>query len=173
MEGDLWSKPPLYTIDSCSLIDIFGSEKMVSKDITPGLWKKILELIEQGVIVSHIEVFQEIKKEGTKGEELYDWTHMNPTIFKDYDWAQEGPIIRVMSPKYDAFVNAKVGNIHADPWLIAQAKSRKITLITEEKFSTSPNVKKHKLPNVCSDPLFNVKSIDLVGLIKEQGWKFL
>ena len=172
MEGDLWSKQPRYTIDSCSLIDIFGSEKMASKNITLGLWKKILELIDQGIIISHIEVFHEIKKEGTRGEELYDWTHANTVIFKDYDWALEGSIIRTMSPKYDAFVNAKVGSIHADPWLVAQAKNRNLVLITEEKFSTSPNVQKHKLPNVCGDPLFNVRCIDLIGLIKEQDWKF-
>lgn len=172
MDGDLFSKPPRYTIDSCSLIDIFGSEKMVSKNITPGLWGKILEMINQGVIISHVEVFHEIKKEGTKGEELYDWAHANESMFQDYNWSAEGSIIKTMSPKYSAFVNAKVGNIHADPWLIAQAKNKKLTLITEEKFSNSPDVRKHKLPNVCNDPLFSVGCVDLVGLIKEQNWKF-
>ena len=66
MAGDLFSKPPKYTIDSCSLIDIFSDEKMVSKNITPGLWTNIQTLINLGIIISHIEVLHEIKKEGKK-----------------------------------------------------------------------------------------------------------
>ncbi len=49
MTGDLFSKPPRYTIDTSSLIDIFGTEKMVSKDVTPGLWEKLLALIGEGL----------------------------------------------------------------------------------------------------------------------------
>lgn len=41
MVGDLFSKPPQYTIDSSSLIDIYADEKMVSKNITPGLWANV------------------------------------------------------------------------------------------------------------------------------------
>lgn len=171
MEGDLFSQPPQYTIDSCSLMDVFGDEKMVSKHVTPGLWTRIEGLIEQGIIISHIEVLYEIKKEGAKGEELFDWAHAHEQMFRDYS-AAEGPIIRAMSPKYAAFVNQKVNNIHADPWLVAQAKHRGLTLITEEKRSGSTDARKHKLPNVCSDSAFAVPCIDLLGLIKQQGWTF-
>src|SRR5437899_2265802 len=114
MARDLFSKPPQYTIDSSSLMDIFADEKMVSKNITSGLWTNIQTLIGQGIIISHIEVLHEIKKEGKKGEELYDWAHANEEIFQDYNWETEGRIIKAMSPKYGAFVNAKVNHIHAD-----------------------------------------------------------
>jgi|GEM_PF-5433816 len=111
MEGDLFSQPARYTIDSCSLIDIFGDETMVSKKVIPGLWERILELIEVGIIISHVEVLSELKKEGEKGEELYDWAHANEWVFKDYAWEGEGRVIKAMSPKYAAFVNLKVGPI--------------------------------------------------------------
>jgi len=172
MEGDLFSKPPQYTIDSSSLMDIFSDEKMVSKSITPGLWTNIQELIGQGIIISHIEVLREIKKEGQRGEELYDWAQAYEEIFKDYNWEAEGRIIRAMSPKYGAFVNAKVNHVHADPWLVAQAKHRGLTLVTEEKMSGSPDVRKHKLPNICADLGFAVPCIDLLGLTKDRGWTF-
>src|SRR6266571_2002237 len=132
MARDLFSKPPRYTIDSSCLMDIFADEKMVSKNITPGLWINIETLIRDGSIISHITVLAEIQKEGKKGEELYNWAHANEGIFQDYNWESEGRIIRAMSPKYSAFVNSKMSDIYADPWLVAQAKDRGLTLITEE-----------------------------------------
>lgn len=172
MEGDLFSQPPRYTIDSSSLMDIFGDEKWVSKNITPRLWMNIQELIAQGVIISHIEVLYEIKKEGTKGEELHNWAHAHEDMFKDYNWEAEGRIIRAMSPKYGAFVNEKTKSVHADPWLVAQAKHRGLTVISEEKRAGSANPKNHKLPNVCADLVFGVPCVDLLGLVKKQGWQF-
>lgn len=172
MEGELFLKPAQYTIDTCSLIDIFGNEKMVSKEYMPGLWGKIQVLINDGTIISHVEVLREITKDGSRGQELYEWAHANETVFRDYEWRAEGSVIRSMSPKYAAFVNAKLNDVHADPWLVAQAKYLRIKVITEEKFSNSSDLKKHKLPNVCVDPQFAIGCIDLLGLIREQHWKF-
>ena len=167
MQTDLFSKPPQYTIDTSSLIDIFGAEKMVSKAYTPGLWEKMLDLFAQGILISHAEVLKEIKKDGTKGEELYDWAQANAVVFRDYDWLNEGRIIRSMSPKYVSFVSGgKVSPHHADPWLVAQAKVLKLKVVTEE------TPKKYSIPIVCLDPMFNVGCINLVGLVKERAWKF-
>src|ERR1039457_5008819 len=172
MYGDLFSKPPKYTIDTSSLIDIFGTESLVSRNYVPGVWENILALIDEGVVISHIEVFREITKTNTRGEALYDWAHSNDTCFKDYDWVEEGKIIRLMSPRYTAFVNGKDSSVHADPWLVAQAKRLGLTVITEEKLSASANPARHRIPNVCGDPMFGVACTNLLGLIKEQGWTF-
>lgn len=172
MDGDLFSKPAAYTIDSSSLIDIFGDETMVSKNVIPGLWERILELIDEGIIISHVEVLSELKKEGGKGEELYDWAHANEWVFKDYSWEAEGGVIKAMTSKYAAFVSAKIGATYADPWLVAQAKCRNLKIISEEKMSHSPDVKRHKLPNVCADPMFNVICINLRGFIRDRNWTF-
>lgn len=164
---------PKYTIDASSLIDIFGDETMVSRNVIPGLWEKIEQLMRQGTIISHVEVLYELKKDGTRGGALYDWAQQNRAFFKDYDWIHEGAVIRTMSLKYSAFVDAhKVSNIHADPWLIAQAKRGDMKIITEEKLSASPDIKKHKIPNVCVDPAFGVGCVNLLGFIKENGWRF-
>jgi hypothetical protein len=78
----------------------------------------------------------------------------------------------MMSPKYGGFVNAKPAPYHADPWLVAQAKCQRLTIISEEKFTNTSVVAHYKLPNVCRDPLFDVPCLDLLGLVKQQGWKF-
>jgi hypothetical protein len=171
MGSNLFSKPTEYTIDASSLIAMFGNESILSKNYTPGLWERVLGLINEGIIISHIEVLYELKKDGIKGEELYEWAHANENIFKDYQWKSEGKIIRVMSPKYGAFVNGKVSNVHADPWLIAQAKTRKLKIISEEAMSHSSDVKKHRIPNVCADSAFGVDCVDLWKLMKERNWQ--
>jgi hypothetical protein len=173
MDGELFLESPEYTIDSSSLMDIFGDTAWISRKTNQGLWEKVLDLIEQGIIISHAEVFAEIKKEGTKGEELYDWAHSHEYIFKHHDEIREGAIIRNMSRSYKAFVNDKMGSAHADPWLIAQAKVLGIKIITEEKLSTSPKPENcQKIPNVCRDPLFRVECVNLWALTRERNWTF-
>lgn len=172
MQGNLFKKPPKYVIDSSSLMDIFGDTPWISKEINPGLWQAIEEMIKEGEIISHAEVLSEIKKDGTKGNELYTWAHTNHEVFRSHDISLEGAVIRGMTTKYKAFVNNKVNSVHADPWIIAQAKVQGLTLITEEKFTTSTNPEKIKIPNVCQDTDYNIPCIDLWGLTVERGWRF-
>lgn len=166
---DLFSKPPEYTIDSSSLIELFNGDSILAKAYTPGLWSRLLEMIGDGRMISHIEVLNEIKK----GDELYDWAHANSGVFKDYALPEEGEVIREMSAKYKSFVNAKVGSDYADPWLVAQAKCLGLTIVSQETFSMSPDTAKAKIPNVCRDPAFNVTCRSLFELVKSQGWTFV
>ncbi|MBI5220442.1 MAG: DUF4411 family protein [Candidatus Liptonbacteria bacterium] len=174
MPGDLFSKPAEYTIDSCSLMSIFSETPWISKSVNPGLWERIKELMAEGVIISHAEVLAEIKKDGKKGEELYNWAHANEHIFKNHDEDIEGKIIRSMSVTYKVFVNNKnkASDVYADPWLIAQAKLHKLKIISEETHSGSTDPENYKLPNVCDDPLFGVKCLNLWELVTERGWTF-
>jgi hypothetical protein len=171
MEASLFDTPPRYTIDSSSLMDIFGpATTMISKQVTPGLWERLEQLILTGLVISHVEVLYEIKKDGLRGEELYEWANSHSTIFKEYSWESEGAVIKSMSPRYSAFVNQKVGDIYADPWLVAQAKTRGLSVITEEKAKLTDDPQKHKLPNVCRH--YDVKAMNLLEFTKEQGWTF-
>lgn len=172
MPNNLFSKPPKYTIDSSCLMDIFGDGTWVSKDVTPGLWKNISDLITEGTIISHAEVLKEIRTDGKRGVELYDWAQKNKDMFLKHRPHREGLIIRSMTNKYSDFVNAKIGDAHADPWLIAQAKCDNLAIITEELYSASPNSKKWTIPNVCQDPSFSIRCLNLFDLAKDKGWKF-
>jgi hypothetical protein len=172
MQDELFTKPPEYTIDSCSLMAMFNDEPWTSKRTTPGLWERVSELIAVGTIISHAEVLAEIRKDGKKGEELFNWANANSTIFKPHDAQGEGAIIRSMSTKYKGFVNnyGKPSEAHADPWLVAQAKRRNLKIISQEKPGGNPRAP--KLPNVCSDLEFSIKCLDLWELVGERGWVF-
>lgn len=172
MQADLFSKPAEYVIDSCCLMDVFNDTPWKSKEHNPGLWKRIEELILNGTIISHAEVLCEIKTDGVKGEELFTWAQKNSHIFKPHNVNSEGLIIRGMTAKYSDFVNSKIDNCHADPWLIAQAKNNNLKIITEETLSGSSDPKKFNIPNICKDPDYNIKYLNLWELTIERGWKF-
>lgn len=166
----LFSKPPEYTIDTCCFFEIFRDNGRHTKASYPTLWKDICELISQGIIISHIEVFKEIEP----GDELHTWAAKNKNVFSDYVIPAESSVIASMTTKYKDFVNAKVKSVHADPWLIAQAKTQNLKIITEELLTTGsvPKPKSMRIPDVCADPILNIPCINLLGLIKERGWKY-
>lgn len=170
-QAGLFTKPAEFTIDSSALMAMFNDEPWTSKSITAGLWERIADLINEGIIISHAEVLAEIKKDGGKGEELFTWANSNVEIFKPHD-EEEGKIIGTMSGKYGEFVNnyGKPSDAYADPWLIAQAKIRGLTIISQETRSGNP--KTPKLPNVADDPKYGVKVLDLWELAKERKWQF-
>ena len=173
MQGELHSGVAVYTIDSDALMEIFSDNSPFSKTVMTGLWDRILEQIAKERIISHKEVHLEIKTDGIRGLELFDWAQANKHVFKDHDWDDESAVIKLMSPRYSAFVDGdKSSAEHADPWLVAQAKCRGLTVITQENRSNSPHIERYKIPNICADPLFGVDCLDLLGLIKKEGWRF-
>lgn len=167
----LFSKTAEYTIDSCALMAMFNDEPWTSKTTTPGLWERISRLISEGVIISHAEVLAEIKKDGTRGEELFSWAYANTEVFKSHN-NDEGKIIATMSGQFGQFVNnyGKPIDAYADPWLIAQAKCRRLTIISQE--TPSGNPKTPKLPNVAGDPRYGIECVNLWELANKYKWQF-
>jgi len=106
-----------YIIDSCSLIDLNRHNPI---DLFPSLWKKIEELIKSNMMVSHIEVFNEITQQDDK---LTEWIKKYKSIFRNVTQRQAEIVWEILK-KYPSFV--KIDNQYdADSWLIALAKEIK------------------------------------------------
>lgn len=154
-----------YTLDTSSLNEFFDDKRKYTKKHFSGLWNNILVLVENGEIISHREVYEEIMM--GHYVELKKWARSNRYIFQNYDLPAEGDFIRRIDQKFPLFVHqGKTRQFYADPWLIAQAKINSLTVITEEKKNNSPR----QIPTVCTE--FNIKCLDLLGLIKERNWVF-
>jgi len=153
---------PKYTIDLDSLVKLFRDDSVYSKKHFKTLWEKISNLIDNGVIISHADVLEEIK-DGYK-DDLYHWAHINKNIFQSYNIPHESAIISNIGDKFPTFLtqNKEKPN-NADPWLVAQAIISDLIIITEEK-----RMRERSLPRVCLE--YKVKHIDVFGLIKENNW---
>jgi len=169
--GPLFSKPALFTIDTSSFLEIFRDDGRHSKKHFPSLWNDVCQLIADGTMLSHVQVYNEI----SPGDELHTWAKANKDLFLEYDLPAEGDVIKSLTGDYKDFVNAKVKPVNADPWLIAQAKVRGLTIVTEEVGTTGfnkPKPRNMRIPDVCGDPIINVRCITLLGLIQDRGWKY-
>ena len=159
----LFATVPVYVIDTCSLNEFLQGDRKYPKDIFKTLWEKIYPMILSGEIISHEEVRLEIQDGGIK--ECVDWINEldHKKMFKSYEYQEEGKIISQIGAKYPVFLHQKkLKPFHADPWLVAQAKNRKLIIITEENYD------KGKIPDVCK--FMGVECINVLGLIKKNSW---
>jgi len=157
---------PKYTVDTSALLALMSPGEKYEKETFKRLWQDFCILCDQGKIVSHIEVYKEIKEGGIKDQIL--WAKKYKIIFQKYDLPAEGRVIQDIGSRGADFVKfieqGKQKSVHADPWLVAQAKINNLILIAEE----SP--KKSSIPIVCSN--IGVKCINLLGLMKEENWTY-
>ncbi len=163
---NLFSQPK-YTIDTSSLLAMMNAGEKYDKEVFKKLWTDFQALCDAGKVISHVEVHKEIKDGGVRDQMA--WTKLYKQIFQKYNLPDEANVIRDIGSKGDHFVSflqqQKSKSVHADPWLVAQAKVENLILITEEVVN-SPK----KIPQVCT--AMGVKSISVLGLIQEEGWNY-
>lgn len=163
---DLFSQPK-YTIDTCSLLALMNRGEKYDKEVFKQLWKDFSALCDAGKVISHIEVKKEILDGAIK--EQIEWLRSNKKMFQRYNLPAEENVIRDIGSKGGHFVSFlqqnKIKSVHADPWLVAQAKVEDLILITEEGVN-SPR----KIPQICT--ALGVKSISIFGLIQEESWSY-
>jgi len=158
-----------YVIDTDVLITLI-KHYPPDKPTFKAIWDEIENLIKQRSMFSTSVVYDEIGRYEGKGERVKKWAEANKKHFfievdpETWQFAQE--IIR----KFPALIkkkNIETGEQDADPFLIALAKSKGATIITQEK--DDPN--KTKIPNVAAH--YKIKSTDLFGFFAERGLKFI
>lgn len=158
---------PKYAIDTSSLLAMMNVGEKYDKEVFKKLWRDFQALCDSGKVVSHVEVQKEIKEGGVKDQ--IAWAKSYKRIFQKYNLPAEENVIRDIGSRGGHFVSflqqQKAKSVHADPWLVAQAKVENLILITEEAVN-SPK----KIPQVCT--AVGVKSISILGLIQEEGWSY-
>ncbi len=98
---------PVYCIDASALINL----KPYRRDIFPTIWKMIEGMAENGLLISHVEVYREIR---VGKDEILKWCKKNKRIFKDIDDCQKRRFGMVGS-KYDRhYWNVEVNK--PGPW---------------------------------------------------------
>lgn len=77
------SELPIYCVDSSVIFDIWKVTGQYSKDVHKTLWEKIDDFIQQGRIISSVEVYEELKVE--EDEDFKTWLAANKSIFIEID----------------------------------------------------------------------------------------
>lgn len=150
-----------YSIDTSGLLD--GWARWYPSDVFPSFWGQIEDAIARGVIVATDDVREELER---KADDLWEWAKAQPALFIPMDAAVQQSAREILA-RFPKLVDERAGRSMADPFVIALARVRNLTVITGEKGGTPD---RPKIPNVCAH--YGIPCLDLVRMIRELGWKF-
>ena len=135
----------------------------------PSLWSKLDDLVESGTIVSVREVYNELKQ-SNDSDFVQEWVDRNKHLFAKPSNAELLVVQKILAvPHFQTIISTKAvlrGTPVADPFVVAAAKAKRGTVVTQEKHK--PNAA--KVPNVCQH--FGVPCMDLQEFMTQHGWTF-
>ncbi len=150
-----------YCFDTSSLIECWT--RTYPRDVVPGLWEKLDAAISHTAVVAPEEVREELKKQD---DGLSQWLAVRPYFFVPLDEAIQLATSAILRD-HSLLMKATKNRNGADPFVIATAQVRGLTVVTEERGGSAA---KPKIPSVCA--ALGVRCIDVLGFIREQGWTF-
>lgn len=140
-------------------------------DIAPKFWNSLVDFAQSGSVFSIDRVKDELEKQK---DQLSTWANgdfhaffestKDPEVLSKY-----GELMQWSStqPQYTAAALAEFAEEgNADPWLIAYASVKQITIVTLERLNLATR-KKIPIPNVCDE--VGVQYIDTFELLRRLG----
>ncbi|MFP4437711.1 MAG: DUF4411 family protein [Chloroflexaceae bacterium] len=153
-----------YSIDTNALINCW--RRTYPRDVFPGLWIKLEELVQVGNLIASEEVLRELEKVDDD-DTLLQWARTNRQMFVSTD-EQIQLAVRTILGAHPGLVNIRKNQSGADPFVIAVAKVNNGAVITDERVSNNPE--RPKIPDVCR--AIGIKSFSVLNFLKGQGWIF-
>jgi hypothetical protein len=155
----------IYVFDTSSLSKL----KHFFPGVFKSVWTGLDALVLSGHLISTREVWNEIER-GDVDAHTNNWLKQRKQIFT----TPTGPELQFVAqifqtPHFQALIGEKqrlMGTPVADPFVIACAKVRGGTVVTEERLKPQAA----KIPNVCQH--FSVPCMDLETFMQQQGWSF-
>lgn len=151
-----------YSIDTSAILD--GWRRYYPPDRFPSVWRNIEDLIASRNLCGTEEVLIELKK---KDDDVYKWARSQPGLFLAIDELTQKAVAKILSD-YPRLVDARKNRSTADPFVIAVAQVKDLTVVTGE--IASNNLRKPKIPDICS--AMGIKHVRLLELFGLEGWKF-
>lgn len=151
-----------YVFDSNIFI---GLQQRQPRDVYPSVWNKIDELMESGIIISSMEVYDELS---LGDDTLSTWAKGRKECFLASEVSLQERVRRILSDDRGLVEGGKKKN-NADPFVIALAQEKSCVVVTEEARSSNPETAP-KIPDICEK--CGVQHINFVGFIREMKLAF-
>ena len=117
----------------------------------------------KGEILVIDEVVLELKR---KDDGLNTWVEAREAMIVPIDEEVQHHLSEIMG-KYPRLVDTRKNRSGCDPWVIALARVRALTVVTGEKSTGS--LVRPKIPDVCKD--LGIPCIEIVDFFRKQGWR--
>ena len=153
-----------YVFDSGPLIDMF---RHYYRQRFPSLWQLFDTMIENNLITSTREVFNELIN---RGDDLSDWCEEQRQLFVTPNKIEQGFVREIfINPHFQGVLRKQEkleGRPVADPFVVARARHTGGCVVTTEKYR--PNAP--KIPNICEK--FGVECVNLEAFMEREQWQF-
>jgi predicted nucleic acid-binding protein len=150
-----------FSLDTSALLDAWV--RYYPLDVFPTLWEKIDEASRDGRIYVVEEVVTELKR---KDDGIYEWVKKRESMIVSIDEELQRAVVEIMG-KYPKLVDTRKNRSGCDPWVIALAKSRGLTLVTAEK--PGGTLSRPRIPDVCIG--LGIPCVDVIEFFRMQGWR--
>ncbi len=132
-------------------------------------WENFNEAVLDGNIISTREVLNELDNSACKPH-LLDWIKRNKNIFLTPASEETSYVSKIFSnPHFMQAVskrNILKGMPVSDPFVVALAKVKNATVVTEEEFKANAA----KIPNICQ--VHKIKCVCIEKFMEQEGWQF-
>lgn len=144
--------------------NVFSTFQHYYRSRFPTIWERLDSLVNESKLYSVREALRELEK-FNPSKEIAEWIESNKRIFMMPTEDEIRTVTEIMNnPEYRALVARKKirnGDPVADPFLIAAAKYRNASLVTQEKDEGV------RIPKVCRD--LGVRCINLERFFDIEG----
>jgi predicted nucleic acid-binding protein len=151
-----------FSLDTSGILDAWV--RYYPPDVFPTIWSQMDVSAKNGEIFVIEEVVRELEK---KDDGIHGWIKERETIIVPIDDEVQKHVVQIMS-KYSRLVDTKKNRSVGDPWVVALALVRGLTVVTGEK--ASGNLAKPKIPDVCKD--LGLSCLEMVDFFRKQGWRW-
>ncbi len=115
-----------------------------------------------GRLMASDEVLRELER---KDDGAHAWVKAHPQMLVALDSEVERHVRDIMQ-RYPRLVDTKKGRSVCDPFVIALARLRNLTVITAE--NATGKVEVPRIPDVCGD--LGIPCIRMLEFFRQQGW---
>jgi hypothetical protein len=151
-----------YSFDTSSLLN--GRRDLLPPTTFPTLWENIEAMIGLGQIRCIDLVRDEL---AVREDDVHGWAKRQVDLFVPLREDIQ-IVVREVLAEHQRLIGVGSGRSGADPFVIALARARDGVVVTEETLSR--NITKPKIPDVCDS--IDVRWLNLMGFVQEQGWVF-
>lgn len=150
-----------YSLDTSFFINSW--RKYYQRDVFPGVWEHLAELIDAGGAIASEEVLPELEKQE---DEILEWVSVRATLFVPTDDLIQRAARDILRD-HPRLIDTRRNRSGADPFVIAVAQTANCAVVTDE-IATNSDRRPH-IPDVCDS--LSVRCIGIIDLFREQGWQ--
>lgn len=150
-----------YSFDTSGFLD--ARARYYPPDVFPTLWDRMDASVANGTIFTCEEVFRELER---KDDDVYQWVKARPAMIVPIDEDIQLEVVNIMR-SYPRLVDTKRNKSGGDPWVIALAISKNLSVVTAE--APSGTLEKPRIPDVCD--AMGIRCFTVLDFFRNMGWR--